>query len=193
MPASARPRWPKASPRGCSPTTCQGALKDAEVFALDTGALLAGTRFRGDFEERFKAVIKALAARPQADPLHRRDPLDRRRRRGHRRHDGSGDADQAAADGRRAARHRLDDVRGVQAHRKGPRARPAAAEDRDRRAVDRGDGQDPRRPAQPLRRAPPRHATPTRRSRRRPSWRRATCATTGCPTAPSISSTKPAR
>ena len=44
----------------------QEALKDAEVFALDTGALLAGTRFRGDFEERFKAVVKALAARPKA-------------------------------------------------------------------------------------------------------------------------------
>ena len=43
-----------------------GALKGAEVFALDTGALLAGTRFRGDFEERFKAVIKALSARPKA-------------------------------------------------------------------------------------------------------------------------------
>src|SRR5262245_43482801 len=41
-------------------------LKEAEVFALDTGGLLAGTRFRGDFEERFKAVIKALAARPKA-------------------------------------------------------------------------------------------------------------------------------
>jgi ATP-dependent Clp protease ATP-binding subunit ClpA len=44
----------------------QGALKAAEVFSLDTGALLAGTRFRGDFEERFKAVVKALAARPKA-------------------------------------------------------------------------------------------------------------------------------
>jgi ATP-dependent Clp protease ATP-binding subunit ClpA len=42
------------------------ALKDAEVFSLDTGALLAGTRFRGDFEERFKAVIKALASKPRA-------------------------------------------------------------------------------------------------------------------------------
>ena len=41
----------------------QGALTDAEVFALDTGALLAGTRYRGDFEERFKAVIAALGAR----------------------------------------------------------------------------------------------------------------------------------
>jgi ATP-dependent Clp protease ATP-binding subunit ClpA len=44
----------------------QDALKGAEVFALDTGALLAGTRFRGDFEERFKAVIAALGARPKA-------------------------------------------------------------------------------------------------------------------------------
>jgi ATP-dependent Clp protease ATP-binding subunit ClpA len=43
----------------------QGALAGAEVFSLDTGALLAGTRFRGDFEERFKAVINALAARPK--------------------------------------------------------------------------------------------------------------------------------
>ena len=43
----------------------QGALAGAEVFALDTGALLAGTRYRGDFEERFKAVIAALGARPK--------------------------------------------------------------------------------------------------------------------------------
>src|SRR5438093_1697605 len=41
----------------------QEPLKGAEVFALDTGSLLAGTRFRGDFEERFKAVINALSAR----------------------------------------------------------------------------------------------------------------------------------
>jgi ATP-dependent Clp protease ATP-binding subunit ClpA len=41
----------------------QEALEGAEVYSLDTGSLLAGTRFRGDFEERFKAVIKALSAR----------------------------------------------------------------------------------------------------------------------------------
>jgi ATP-dependent Clp protease ATP-binding subunit ClpA len=38
-------------------------LQGAEVYALDSTALLAGTRFRGDFEERFKAVISALAKR----------------------------------------------------------------------------------------------------------------------------------
>src|SRR5438477_384949 len=41
-------------------------LKGAEVFALDTGALLAGTRYRGDFEERFKAVLAALKKRPKS-------------------------------------------------------------------------------------------------------------------------------
>jgi len=41
-------------------------LEGAEVFALDSAALLAGTRFRGDFEERFKAVITALQQRPLA-------------------------------------------------------------------------------------------------------------------------------
>ncbi|MBI2839699.1 MAG: ATP-dependent Clp protease ATP-binding subunit ClpA [Acidobacteria bacterium] len=49
-------------------------LKGAEIFALDTGALLAGTRYRGDFEERFKAVVDALKGRTNAilfiDELH---------------------------------------------------------------------------------------------------------------------------
>ena len=38
-------------------------LEGAEVYSLDSAALLAGTRFRGDFEERFKAVIGALSKR----------------------------------------------------------------------------------------------------------------------------------
>jgi ATP-dependent Clp protease ATP-binding subunit ClpA len=37
-------------------------LKDATIFALDMGTLLAGTRYRGDFEERLKAVLKELEA-----------------------------------------------------------------------------------------------------------------------------------
>jgi ATP-dependent Clp protease ATP-binding subunit ClpA len=40
-------------------------LRDAEVFALDLGALLAGTRYRGDFEARFKALVHALQRRPK--------------------------------------------------------------------------------------------------------------------------------
>src|SRR6184192_2636603 len=41
-------------------------LRDATVFALDMGTLLAGTRYRGDFEERLKQVIKELEAYPGA-------------------------------------------------------------------------------------------------------------------------------
>jgi ATP-dependent Clp protease ATP-binding subunit ClpA len=37
-------------------------LKNAIIFGLDMGALLAGTRYRGDFEERLKAVVKELEA-----------------------------------------------------------------------------------------------------------------------------------
>ncbi len=35
-------------------------LKDAVIYALDVGALVAGTRYRGDFENRLKAVVKQL-------------------------------------------------------------------------------------------------------------------------------------
>jgi ATP-dependent Clp protease ATP-binding subunit ClpA len=41
------------------------ALKGVQIFALDMGALLAGTRFRGDFEQRLKAVIKAASGNPK--------------------------------------------------------------------------------------------------------------------------------
>ena len=36
-------------------------LKDAQVYALDMGSLLAGTKYRGDFEQRLKALLKELA------------------------------------------------------------------------------------------------------------------------------------
>ena len=41
-------------------------LQDATIFSLDMGSLLAGTRYRGDFEERLKAVMKEIEAHPGA-------------------------------------------------------------------------------------------------------------------------------
>ena len=50
------------------------ALRGATIYALDMGAMVAGTRYRGDFEERFKAVIRALQEKENAivfiDELH---------------------------------------------------------------------------------------------------------------------------
>jgi len=41
-------------------------LRASKVYALDLGALLAGTRYRGDFEERVKQVLERLAKEPNA-------------------------------------------------------------------------------------------------------------------------------
>ncbi|MER5172321.1 ATP-dependent Clp protease ATP-binding subunit ClpA [Thioclava sp. GXIMD2076] len=41
-------------------------LKGSTIYSLDMGALLAGTRYRGDFEERLKAVVKELEEHPDA-------------------------------------------------------------------------------------------------------------------------------
>src|SRR5450756_2442244 len=65
-------------------------LAAATVFSLDMGTLLAGTRYRGDFEERLKQVLKELEAHPNAilfiDEIHTvigagaQIPKDRRQR-----------------------------------------------------------------------------------------------------------------
>jgi len=41
-------------------------LQDAVIYSLDMGALLAGTRYRGDFEERLKQVVNELEGMPEA-------------------------------------------------------------------------------------------------------------------------------
>ena len=41
-------------------------LKTARIYALDMGALIAGTKFRGEFEQRLKAVIRAVTERENA-------------------------------------------------------------------------------------------------------------------------------
>ncbi len=49
-------------------------IKGGVIYALDMGALLAGTKFRGDFENRVKAVLKSIGEKPGAilfvDELH---------------------------------------------------------------------------------------------------------------------------
>src|SRR5512142_1160539 len=42
-------------------------LSNAVIYSLDMGALLAGTRYRGDFEERLKAVVSELEKMPHAN------------------------------------------------------------------------------------------------------------------------------
>ncbi len=47
-------------------------LKNKRILALDMGALIAGAKFRGEFEERLKAVLKDLSKNEgQIDPVHR--------------------------------------------------------------------------------------------------------------------------
>jgi ATP-dependent Clp protease ATP-binding subunit ClpA len=46
--------------------TVPEVLKDSKIYSLDMSAVLAGTRYRGDFEERLKAVINALSEDDEA-------------------------------------------------------------------------------------------------------------------------------
>ena len=134
------------------------ALRGAVIYALDMGAMVAGTRYRGDFEERFKAVIKRAAGEGQRDRLHRRAAHHRRRGRGVGRRHGRVEPDQAGAGGGQAALHRHHHAQGVpQLHREGPRARAALPDDRGRGAEHRRDGQGPAGAALALRGVPRRH------------------------------------
>ena len=64
--AWARPPWPRAWPLRIVEGRVPETFKESRIFALDMGAMLAGTKYRGDFEARMKGVIKELAAIPGA-------------------------------------------------------------------------------------------------------------------------------
>jgi len=102
-------------------------LKDRSVVALDLGALIAGSKYRGEFEDRLKAVLKEIEDADGRillfiDELHTLV--------------GAGSAEGAIDAANRAALRGCDDARRIsQAHRKGPGARAALPAGRRRRAV----------------------------------------------------------
>ena len=91
-------------------------LADSTVYSLDMGALIAGTKYRGDFEKRLKSVIGELKKNAGLDPVHRRDSHGDRRRSRFGRGDGCVEPDQACARERRVALHRFHNVHRVPRH-----------------------------------------------------------------------------
>ena len=101
--------------RGDVPET----LIDKRVLTLDIGSLVAGTKYRGEFEERLKKIIEELRVEQRLRPLHRRAAHPGGCRRGGRR-DRRGQHPEAAAVTRRAAVHRRHHAGRVpQVHREG--------------------------------------------------------------------------
>jgi ATP-dependent Clp protease ATP-binding subunit ClpA len=64
IPASARPPSPKGLAKRIIEGDVPEVLLKSTIFSLDMGTLLAGTRYRGDFEERLKQVVKELEQHP---------------------------------------------------------------------------------------------------------------------------------
>ena len=131
-------------------------MADAVIYTLDLGALLAGTKYRGDFEKRLKGLLAQLRQASQIDSVHRRDPHHHRRRGRFGRGHGRLQPHQADARLRRAAVHRLDHLHRVPRNlRQGPGALPAFPDDRGQRTLARGDRPHPQGAEVPVRGAPP--------------------------------------
>ena len=170
------------------------SLRDRKVIALDIGALLAGSKYRGEFEERLKAVLKEIQDAGGEvvlfmDELHTIV--------------GAGAAE-GAVDAANLLKPMLarGELRAVGAttldeYRKHVE-KDAALERRfqpvhGRRAVRRGDDRDPARPQGALPGAPRRAHHGRGADRRRDAVASATSPTASCPTRRSTSSTRPPR
>ena len=131
-------------------------LENKQLYTLDLGALVAGSRYRGDFEERLKKVLKEIRTRGDIilfiDEMHTLVGAGAA--------EGAIDAaehPQADAGSRRAADHRCDHSRRVpQVRREGRRARAPLRAHPGAGARRRHDRRDPAGAARPLRGAPPR-------------------------------------
>ena len=136
-PASARPPSSRGSPSAIVAGDVPDSLKGKRVLCLDLAAMVAGAKYRGEFEERLKAVLEEIKERRgPGHHLHRRAAHRRRRGRRRRLRDGRRQHAQADAGPRRAAADRRDHARRVpRAHREGPRARAPLPAGLRRRAV----------------------------------------------------------
>ena len=133
-------------------------LKDKRLVALDIGAMVAGAKYRGEFEDRLKAVLREITESDGRDHLlHRRAAHPGGRGRGRGR-GGRGQHAEAGAGPRRAALRRRHHARRVpQAHREGRGAGAPLPAGAGGRALGRGHHRDPARPQGEVR-GPPRGA-----------------------------------
>ena len=158
-------------------------LAKSTIYALDMGALLAGTRYRGDFEERLKAVVTELENQPGAilfiDEIHTVI--------------GAGATSGGAMDASNLLKPALASgnlrcigsttYKEFRNYFEKDRALVRRFQKIDvNEPSHRGRGEDPARPEDRTTRSTTRSATPTRRSAPRSSCRRNTSTTASCPT-----------
>ena len=160
-------------------------LKNKQIYTLDLAALVAGSKYRGEFEERLKKVMKEITQRGDIilfiDELHNLVGAGRRRGRHRRGLDPqAGARPRRAADDRRDHARRVPQVPGARLRRSsGASSRSASTSRRSTR---------PSRSSRACASATSSttaSTSPTRRCTPPPSWPTATSPTASCPTRPS--------